>query len=62
MKRTHVYTGTKRSIVRSVIDGTYTIDQAARYVRVQPATVKRWLTTFRGYSRIHVGSSIAQNS
>jgi transposase-like protein len=46
MKRQHIYKGTKRSIVFNVLTGRYTVGQAARYVRVQPATVRRWLNKF----------------
>lgn len=46
MKRTHIYTGTKRSIVFNVLNGHYTVEKAAFLVRVQPATVKRWLNKF----------------
>ena len=45
MKRKRIYKGTKRSIVLSVLNGTYTIAQAAQTLHVQPATIKRWLDT-----------------
>lgn len=44
MKRT--CKGTKRSLVFNVLSGQYTVDYAAFLVRVQPATVKRWLKQF----------------
>jgi hypothetical protein len=46
VKRIHVYKGTKRSIVASVLNGAYTIEHAAFIVQVQPATIKRWLKQF----------------
>ncbi len=46
MKRIYICKGTKRSIVASVLDGTYTIERAAFIVRVQPTTIKRWLKAF----------------
>jgi hypothetical protein len=30
----------------SILSGKYTIDVAARIMRVQPETIKRWLNTF----------------
>lgn len=45
-KRTHIYKGTKRSIVFNVLTGHYTIEKAAHLVYVQPVTIKRWLNTF----------------
>jgi transposase-like protein len=46
LRRTWTPKQNKRSIVASILDGKYTIDVAARIMRVQPETIKRWLHTF----------------
>lgn len=46
MKRTYTPKQNKQSIVLSILGGKYTIERAAIIMRVQPATIKRWLTTF----------------
>jgi len=46
MKRTYTYKQNKRSIVTSILEGKYTVERAALIMRVQSATIKRWLTQF----------------
>ena len=46
MKRTYVYKGTKISVVINLLRKSLTVEQAASLVRVQPATVKRWLEKY----------------
>ncbi len=36
----------KRSIVIAILEGIYTIEVAARIMRVQPDTIKCWLKAF----------------
>lgn len=45
-KRIHIYTATKRSIVLMVLEGKYTVEQAAQIMRVQPATINQWLKKY----------------
>lgn len=47
-KRTWTPKQNKRSIVAAILDGNYTVEVAARIMRVQPETIKRWLNAFGG--------------
>jgi transposase-like protein len=57
MKRTRIFNGTRRSIVLNVLNGTYTVEQAAFYVRVQPVTVKQWLKKYGSEMLVCTGTN-----
>ena len=46
MKRQHIYTGTKRSMVYNILNNGMTVVEAARLTRAKPETVKRWLNKY----------------
>ncbi len=45
-KRTRGRKQNKRSIVASIQDGHYTLEQAVRILHLPPSTIKQWMKAF----------------
>lgn len=65
MKRPHIYTGTKRSMVYNILNNGMAVEEAVRLTRARPETVKKWLNKYgsevlKGASDGNTECSLAQ--